>query len=274
MAILKIFGSSNIKKFVERYLNSEASWLKQKTIVDIPAGSGYTSRVIDSLGGVVKAYDLFPEFFEFEGVDCEEADLQKPLPIDSDSADMLICQEGIEHLPDQLRVLQEFSRILKPGGRLILTTPNISHLRAKVSYLMTESELYKRMPANELDSLWFSGDDKMYFGHLFLINAQKLRSLAAIAGFRLRRTLPVKISTSSVLLSFLYPVIVLLNVYAYLRNVYKKDEYDIGKKKKLYKEILKLNISPVVLFGKHIFWELEKDQQIQFEVNRTREGII
>ena len=272
--MLKFIGSSNIKKFVKRYLESEAEWLRDKEIIDIPAGSGYTSGIAASFGAKVRAYDLFPHFFTAEGLVCEEADLAGSLPINDASADMLICQEGIEHLQDQLAVLEEFSRVLKPHGRLILTTPNISHLRAKLSYLLTESDLYKRMPPNELDGLWFSDENKMYFGHIFLINAQKLRTLAAITGFRIKRILTVKASVGSLLLSFLYPLIFIVNVYAYYRNVYRKDEYKTEDKKRIFKEIFKLNIHPVVLFGKHIFWELENDPDIELTVHRKNEGII
>jgi len=272
--MLKFIGSSNIKNFMKHYLESEGEWFRDKDVIDIPAGSGYTSSIVASLGGKVRAYDLFPQFFTAEGLNCEEADLAEQLPIEDESADMLICQEGIEHLQDQLAVLKEFNRVLKPNGRLLITTPNISHLRAKVSYLLTESDLYKRMPSNELDGLWFSGDNKMYFGHIFLINAQKLRTLATIAGFRLNRILTVKASIASLLLSFIYPLILLVNGYAYLRNVYRKDEYEISDKKRVYSEIFKLNIHPITLYGKHIFWELIKDPEIVLRVNRNEDGII
>jgi len=272
--MLKLTGSSNIKNFVKDYILSEKKWIKGKDVIDIPAGSGFTANILLSVGGNVQAYDLFPEFFDVEGLECKEADLSENLPIVDQSADLIICQEGIEHLQDQLSVLREFSRILRPNGRLLITTPNISHLRGKLSYLLTESDLYKRMPSNELDGLWFSDENKMYFGHLFLINAQKLRSLAAIAGFRLNKILTVKVSVGSLLLAFLYPLIVLVNGYSYIRNVYRKDEYKLSDKKRVYNEILKLNIHPIILFGKHIFWELEKDPKIILKVMRTKDGII
>ena len=272
--MLKFSGSSNIKNFVKDYIIEERKWIKGKDIIDIPAGSGFTSNVLLSVGGNVRAYDLFPEFFEINEIECKEADLSEKLPIEDQSADLVICQEGIEHLQDQLGVLQEFNRILRPNGRLLITTPNISHLRGKLSYLLTESDLYKRMPSNELDGLWFSGENKMYFGHVFLINAQKLRTLSAIAGFKLVKILTVKASIGSLLLSFLYPFILLINLYSYMRNVYRKDEYKITDKKQVFKDILKLNIHPVTLFGKHIFWELKKEPEIALRVHRKKDGII
>jgi len=46
------------------------------------------------------------------------------MPFKKEEFDCLICSEVIEHLPDDEKFLKEAHRILKPGGRLILTTPN------------------------------------------------------------------------------------------------------------------------------------------------------
>lgn len=42
----------------------------------------------------------------------------------SESFDTVISCETVEHLPDPQKALTEFARVLKPGGRLLLTTPN------------------------------------------------------------------------------------------------------------------------------------------------------
>ena len=39
------------------------------------------------------------------------------------SFDIILCSEVFEHLPDALKALDEFARLLKPGGKLILTAP-------------------------------------------------------------------------------------------------------------------------------------------------------
>ena len=39
------------------------------------------------------------------------------------SFDIVLCSEVFEHLPDALKALDEFARLLKPGGTLILTAP-------------------------------------------------------------------------------------------------------------------------------------------------------
>lgn len=254
--MLKFGGSSDIKLFVQDYLSALA--LRGKKVIDIPAGRGRTSILLNEAGAEVKAYDLFPEVFEYNEIECNEADLMDSIPEPDNCADMLICQEGIEHLPNQLEALREFNRVLKVNGKLIITTPSISHLRAKASHFFTESELYNRMPPNELDALWYAGNGKMYFGHIFLIGIQKLRVLAVASGFRIKMIHTVKVSNGSLLYAPFYPLIAVINLWSYFKNVYKNDGLDREEKRRVYGEQLKLNMHPGVLFGRHLFVELEK----------------
>jgi SAM-dependent methyltransferase len=50
--------------------------------------------------------------------------LDGPLPFDDGSFDLVWASEVIEHVPDTARWLSEVRRVLPPGGRLLLTTPN------------------------------------------------------------------------------------------------------------------------------------------------------
>jgi SAM-dependent methyltransferase len=45
------------------------------------------------------------------------------IPEDNASFDVILCGEVFEHIPDPLIALKEFSRLLKPGGKLIITAP-------------------------------------------------------------------------------------------------------------------------------------------------------
>lgn len=272
--MFKIFGSSNIKIFVEKILDKMGDELQGKSVLDVPAGSGFTSSILKKHGADIHAYDLFPEFFKLDGVECGKIDLTCELPIDDNSMDMIICQEGIEHLPNPLFLLQEFNRILKKGGTLILSTPNISHLRAKLSYFLSESDFYKRMPPNELDAVWHSNDKRIYFGHIFLIGIQKIRVLSVVAGFKITKIHDVKLSMGSLFLIFLYPILVFSNVYAYLKNTSKRDGLLISDKKRVYREIVKLNLHPSILLGKHLLLELKKIDYEELTARSSQEGIV
>ena len=52
-------------------------------------------------------------------------------PYTAESFDTVLCCELLEHLPsDPMHMMREINRILKPGGHLVLTTPNVASLRA------------------------------------------------------------------------------------------------------------------------------------------------
>jgi len=50
------------------------------------------------------------------------------LPFKSDSFDTVLCTEVVEHVPETLQFFKELNRVLRPGGHLILTAPQICWL--------------------------------------------------------------------------------------------------------------------------------------------------
>jgi len=52
-----------------------------------------------------------------------QADASQPLPFEGDRFDALICIDAINHLPDRERVLCDWARVLRSGGRLLFTDP-------------------------------------------------------------------------------------------------------------------------------------------------------
>jgi SAM-dependent methyltransferase len=269
---MKFFGSKDIKEHVERILLLQKENLRNKIVIDIPAGSGHSTKILKNIGASVEPFDLFPDFFSVDGLECNEADLSKELPVRNSYADYVLCQEGIEHMPDQLHTLRELNRILKKGGVLLLTTPSYSQLRSRFSYLFSESEYaYKIMPPNEIDSIWVSNNNEkndIYFGHIFFIGIQKLRVLARIAGFKIKKIHHLRVNhTSLLLLPFFYPFIFLVNFFAYRRAMNIKQDIDKELKKKVYEEIFKLSIDPRILVDGHLFLELEKE----FEADKTNQ---
>ncbi len=55
------------------------------------------------------------------------------LPIRSSSADLVVCWDVLEHLPDPQRAVAEIARVLRPGGLAVLALPNILSLKGLVT---------------------------------------------------------------------------------------------------------------------------------------------
>lgn len=250
-------GSKNIKDLLIRAFSQTK--IKNLAVLDFPAGTGFTSNYLESQGAKIIAWDMFPEFFQSNKLACSSADLQKKFPANDASFDMAVFQEGIEHLPDQLFALKEFHRILKNEGLLFVTTPNYSNLRSRFSYLMFESETPKIMPPNELESLWFGKDNRLYMGHIFSIGIMRLRMLATLAGFRIKKIHPARINWSSFILSILfYPFILLLSFKTYSRAKRKLGVSDNPRKKQILFDLLKLNLHPGILLSGHLIIEFAR----------------
>lgn len=254
------------KFHVRKYLNSIKKDLKDKTVIDIPAGNGVTSEILLELGANVEPFDLFPEYFMLKEISCRRADITDRIPAADHHADMVICQEGIEHFSDQLKTLKEFNRVLKKQGTLLITTPSYSNLASRFSYLLFESETSKHMPPNEIDDIWMADNSitpEIYHGHIFLTGLQKLRILGKLAGFNIREIRYIRISKGSlVLFPLFYPFILISSYLRYFRHLKKNPDIPESYKKQVYGEQLKINIDPKNLLNHHIFMILEKSKDI------------
>ena len=66
------------------------------------------SAVFKELGATVESYDLDSKDNDYTEHRHKFADMNERLPIDSNHADIILCQEGIEHLQDQFFIFSEY----------------------------------------------------------------------------------------------------------------------------------------------------------------------
>jgi SAM-dependent methyltransferase len=256
------------KYHVKKYLERIAPQIKGKTAIDVPAGNGVTSEILLNLGAKVKAFDLFPEYFQLETVSCERADIMERIPVDDESADFLVCQEGMEHFSDQLRAFKEFNRVLRKGGRLMITTPSRSNLAKKMSYLLFESETNSQMPPNEIDDIWMpknstvQGSSDIYLGHVFLVGLQNLRMFGKLTGFRIIEIPYTRLSHGSLIFLLFYPIIVVSSYLRYFKQIKKYSKKARVRIQSVYKEQLAINLNPKHLLDKHTFIVFEKEAHL------------
>lgn len=94
-------------------------------LFDVGCGTGsllpFVQRAADNYHGVdTVRYDAFPDGQHFVKVD-----LDKPCwPIDDAAADLAVAVETIEHLENPRAFFREMVRITRPGGLVVVTTPN------------------------------------------------------------------------------------------------------------------------------------------------------
>lgn len=94
-----------------------------------------TTAALSELGYQISALDVAPERFGRAvrelGLDVRRCDVEiEPVPFDDESFDAILFNELFEHLRiDPIFTLREALRVLRPGGVLLLSTPNLRSYR-------------------------------------------------------------------------------------------------------------------------------------------------
>ncbi len=179
-------------------------------LLDVPSGGGPVVDGARTAGYEVVELDLFPRT-RMHGV-C--ADACAPLPFRDGSFDVVLSMEGIEHFEHQAGFVRECARVLRPGGWLLLTTPNVLTLGARATHLLTGGKILKQGFVNEVATLRSRSGKRLYHGHAFLIDAFRLRYLLRIAGLEWRELAGTTLSGTSLALAPLVPVLHLATALA------------------------------------------------------------
>jgi SAM-dependent methyltransferase len=104
-----------------------------KRVLDYGCGSGYGSAQIAEVAREVTAVDVAEdaihyarERFQRSNLRFQAIDPGAPLPFDDASFDTVLSFQVFEHVADSDRYLAEIRRVLAPGGKLVLVTPDRS----------------------------------------------------------------------------------------------------------------------------------------------------
>lgn len=109
-------------------------------ILDVPAGHGAFAQELLKLGyGDIDCLDIAAETFVLHDprVRFRQHDVINPLPFPDAHFDYVFSIEGIEHFENPWTFAKELCRVLKPGGRLFISTPNTFSVDARVKYLLS-----------------------------------------------------------------------------------------------------------------------------------------
>ncbi len=221
-------------------------------ILELAPGEGsLTQALVDYGYKNVEALDINPQRFEATGVKCHKGNLNEPMQFESDSFDLVITVEGIEHLENQYRFASELNRVLKENARLIITTPNIINFASRIRFLMTGFYALAARPSSEFEKNWV-------IEHIYPITFWQLRHILHTNGIFITQIKTDHIRKSSIIGLLFYPLAYLLTWKSLAK------EGDVRQKEK-NKDILKQIHSPSIYLGRTqiIFAQKRKSSYIK-----------
>ena len=149
-----------------RALNAVMDRLLPKTpdfcLLDVGCGAGNMIHHLSRYGRV-KGLEIDPRPVKVarqRGYDVDQFDVTQPMPFDDNTFDAVTALDVIEHNEDDLAILADSFRVLKPGGHLIITVPALMWL-------------------------WSHNDD--INAHVRRYTAPELREKLTKSGFQVRR---------------------------------------------------------------------------------------
>lgn len=180
-------------RFIDRY----AGGWKGKRVLELGSSFGLNLVMAKRLGAASAVgvdYFVFPDVhgndftveqrqfaeveraWKHEGVETIRHDLAQPLPFPDGSFDLVVSNAVIEHLHGIHRqVFQEAYRVLAPGGRFVVTTPNLASLLKRIRFL------FGRSPNWDIEDYFNQGPN--FTGHVREFTVGECRAMLQSAGF-------------------------------------------------------------------------------------------
>ena len=124
-------------------LLGELNWNVAR-VADVGAGRGRFSATLSELfrsrgrnpEEAVYPTDVRPDAFELEGLRCHPIRSDGRLPFPDGFLHATVSLEVIEHVQDPFAFLRELVRVTRPGGRVVVTTPNVLHTSSRLRNLL------------------------------------------------------------------------------------------------------------------------------------------
>jgi len=220
---------------------------KPGLVLDVPAGEGALAASARESGHEVRCGDVDVSRFKVQGIECDQVDLNEPWPYTSSMFDYVVSIEAIEHLENPWHVVREANRVLKQGGKLIITTPNILTIKSRLSYLFYGYPNYFHyMIEHDPDRR-----DESPVDHINPVSFLELRHILSRSGFRIEA-----IETNRYLkrYSVLYQLMRLL-LHSRGRTHVRNDKAKASVRKTL--------LSAVLLFGEILVLKAQKVSDVK-----------
>ena len=196
-------------------------YLKDKprgAILDIPTGFGALARKLSEMNFAVSCCDIDTDQFSAQGLKIERGDLNGKIPYSDHEFDYVCFLEAIEHTENPYNAVREIARVLKPGGTLIMSTPNYLNIERRLKFLVT-GFFTKPVPQNMFKER-FHG--QTYEMHLSPIGYTLIRFMLECAGFHIIEMTYDKKKPKQLLLK---PLVWLIRLYSLSWSKKKREQY-------------------------------------------------
>ena len=223
--------SRNTHTVVEQLLLLEPA---VHAVLDIPCGEGAFTARLAARGLAVQAGDCQP-ILKVPNVPFTACDMNQPLPFKAGEFDAVVCIDGIEHLERPFDFIRESRRILRVGGVLLISTPNISSLRSRWRWFLTGFHHQGKSPLNEALPTPYH--------HIRLFSFADLRYVLHANGFRITAIRCNRVKPIAWIYAPLIPLAWLITLW-----VFHKEEKDPQQRHR-NRMIMRQIFSIPVLFG-------------------------
>jgi len=105
---------------------------------------------------------------------------QENLSYDTNSKSIIIFNQVIEHLHNPFRVMSEISRVLKPGGLVMIGTPNVANLKNRILLLFGKSNYWSLE-----NFLKFRDSTQKFNGHIREYTMEELEEFCKMYGLKI-----------------------------------------------------------------------------------------
>jgi SAM-dependent methyltransferase len=98
-------------------------------------GFGHLSMKLRDMGYTVTAGEIAPDIFAVSDMHCIYTDLNHRIEAADGTYDYVCCVDGLEHMTNPYKAVEEFARVLKPGGYAVFSIPNYSNIERRLKFL-------------------------------------------------------------------------------------------------------------------------------------------
>ena len=192
-------------------------------VLDVPAGEGALALRLANAGFDVRCCDLYPEIFRLKNIEIRKGNLEGCLDYANSSFDSIVCVEGLEHAENPQNAIREFARLLREGGNLIVSVPNILNVEERLKWLLHGyTSHFKPLSAEHLAKARTSFGDRLEITlHVNPIGYSELRYTLEKYGFELVKVYRDKPKSRAWLY---WPLVALIRFVGKLNNAQKRRE--------------------------------------------------